>query len=247
MPVTTTPTAPVFDSTYIQNWIAGMLGDSGRSVELEPSDYKFCIDDSMRRLNVVIKKRSYQIKERVTTSTLETLEAFEVQLDADVVDVIDMHFLNEQHLLFTQDVFAIDRYRRDYRGGTIDITLTKMFNETYLRQRGAMPDWEFDTSLKKLHVFAPAGPYKMGITIAKNFVDPAEIPPDYQSIFLKIGLRYAKERLGRIRGKYGNSLPGTTGETVFDGAELLAEAASMESELVEELKALRDNPGVVFG
>jgi len=116
--------------------------------------------------------------------------------------------------------------------------MLKAFYETYQSVRGTECDWYVDQSTNTLYVDCASGPYDIFYVVSVdlsleniNGIKHAQLQD-----FKDLTLAECKLILGRIRGKFGDSIPVPSGTLSTDAVELKTEGKDKIKEIEERLK-----------
>ncbi len=123
-----------------------------------------------------------------------------------------------------------------------DFYMTLAYKDDMERTMGINPTYEFLSHLlpsglvkEVVRLYPrPDNSVRIGIKYSRPLTQ-AEV--DNYTWIRKYALAWAKEKLGRIRSKFG-TMPSPTGETSLDGATLLSESMQEKTDLITELLGL---------
>ncbi len=232
---------------YVNNYVTTLLGGSGRVIELKPSDFQVAQDDALRQFSWYIKKTGHMMVENVMT-TPGSDSTVPVTMPVGTTDVTQVSFLVPTVASNSvPNIYLIQFYNSYGNTGPriSDVYQMEQFRKSFNRTTGTQDWWHYNQSTGILLVYAPSGPYNVGISYLSTYTSPTDILSDYDNLFLRLMLVGVKKILGRIRSKFSGSVPGSVDNLTLDGSALLAEAAKEDDELQRQMISLRQIPIVI--
>ena len=219
----------VLTQKNILDYVKRKFGYPTIYVELEDSHIIQAIDDALLLFNRYIGE--YEV--RVYPNQSENMV---VVLDDDVRSILQVQtILPREDRSYTQlNVFEL-MYRMVYPELPIgEYYMIKSFYDTYLRIRGAEPDYIYRDFEKKLYVDCWAGPWDVQVTLIKDITLTTLQTgrPSHEKSFLDAVMAYSKQMLAMIRGKFAGSIPAPGGSLATD-ADILRQEAAVAVEKVE--------------
>jgi len=121
----------------------------------------------------------------------------------------------------------------------------RMFYKMYQRVRGTEPDWYIDEMNKILYVNCVSGPYDVFYVVTFDLTTDSFFKGrrQYLQLFLDGAVARAKIVLGRVRGKWGGSVPAPGGMLATDAAALIAEGKAELEAFEQQIRAV----GIAIG
>jgi len=117
--------------------------------------------------------------------------------------------------------------------------MMKSFYEMYQRIRGTEPDYRYSREENKIYIDAWSGPYDVFYVYATELVF-SDLLTGYmrkwETDYLKAAMGYAKQTLGRVRGKFSATIPAPGGALTTDAEDLKAEAKEDLLDVEDKLK-----------
>ena len=224
-----------------------MLGGSGRLVELKPSDYQMAREDALRQFNQWIKKHGNMYLENIITLPGADT-SYNVTMPVGTEEVINLNFLLPNIATnYVTNIFLLPYYLayNNPAPRVSDMYMTEQYRKTFTRTSGTQPWWLYNKITNLLQIYAPAGPYNVGIEYVSNYASPQEVISDYDNLLLRMCLNSCKKILGRIRSKFNDTIEGDTTTISLDGNKLLQEAAAEDTLITEKLRSYGMTPFVV--
>lgn len=189
------------------------------------------------------------------SETTETNKTVDFSDDDELLSVVRVEFTQPSEIAAgNEDVFSLAArmqgggYYGGYGGrfgqmapagryGFGDIAFWKHQKEAVNRITSNDPDWLWDQHNRRLVLSMPQGNYE--ITYWKAYPHTlATLPQNYVHDFLRAAEGYARIILAEIRGKFGTQIPGPTGGTATDAAEMRQAGDSMIQQVEERLERL---------
>lgn len=225
----------------IRDYIYNMLGAPALKLELDEQNIDFCIDQAL----MVIQ--NYAPAEYFQYYSFRTIPGKSVyDMPPDVGYVRDISYNKQGQYAFQasdlQGAIPIEYFYpggaySSIQGGLIDPiqpiwgrmgewVLYKQYEQMFSRVSSALGGWEWIGGYSTIKLYPT--PYRSSLVIVRYLQKLKDWPEVTQSM-QEGALTYAKEILGRIRGKYKNP-PGPSGGVQLDGMDLLAEAKEERKE-----------------
>ena len=216
----------------VRAWILRKLGGCNVAVELSPQQVDDAIYDSLDKMNQYMSKP-------VPNVLANQENAVTIPLGENARGVIMVKgLIPRDYRIYGQiNIFEI-LYRMVFpRLPLGDWYMLKSFYEMYLDTRGVDFDWYEDESTKTLYVDCTSGPYDIFYVVAEDLSvdDMPSLKKAYTKMFRDYALAEAKITLGRIRGKYGASIPVPGGTLTTDASSLLQEGEATKLDIEERL------------
>lgn len=228
----------------IRDYILHMLGAPSVKIELDEQNIDFCIDQALKVFE------DYAGKEYFSYYTFRTTPGKSVyELPPDVGAVRNV-FYKESGNVNSQasdlgGAIPLEYFNGSYssmQGGMIDPVhpvwgrmgewvLYKQYEQMYSRVSSNLGGWEFIGGLRHIKIYPI--PYRSQMVIV-HYIQKQKDWNDVTQAMQEGALTYAKEILGRVRGKYRN-IPGPGGGLQNDGPELLQEAKDERQKWFEDL------------
>jgi hypothetical protein len=230
----------------IRDYILHMLGAPMIKVELDEQNIDFCIDQALKIVE------EYAPREFFTYCTIRTVSGKSVyELPPDVGVVRRVEYKEQGTFAFQAsdldgaipvEYFYPGGSYASIQGGLIDPiqpiwgrmgewVLYKQYEQMYSRASSNLGGWEFVNGTRHIKVYpSPRAPQLIIVHYVQKMRDWEEVTQSMQ----EGALSYAKEILGRVRGKFKNP-PGPNGGIQMDGAELLAEAKEERQKWKDDL------------
>jgi hypothetical protein len=120
-------------------------------------------------------------------------------------------------------------------------TLYKTYETMYSRVSSNLGGWEFIGGYKHIKLYPV--PYNMN-KVAIHYIQKCKDWENVTQAMTEGALSYAKEILGRIRGRIKN-LPGPNGGIQLDGDQLIQEAKEERKQWMEDLIYKFGDPGII--
>lgn len=225
----TTPAG--FTEKYIIDWVKKKLGDPTINVELDETQIKQSIEDTIELFQKYRPKEYYQ-------STVLSEGYHLIAAPDGSMGVLDVEFVQSSadQGVTAEDVFN-PFYFISYGGiGGVDIQthqLMKHWIEVMQRAFGSEEGYEL---LDDGRVFITVpGEYKVSIMWAMPWSGLADLHRPYQPLFLNLVLAKCRQILGQIRGKYPQGVPGAGGQVQLDGEYQKTKGQEDETKYTDEL------------
>lgn len=230
----------------IREYIYHMLGAPALKLELDEQNIDFCIDQALKVFE------QYAGSEYFQYYTFRTSPGKSVyDMPAEVGYIRDVYYREQGQYAFQasdlQGAIPIEYFYpggsyASIQGGMIDPiqpiwgrmgewVLYKQYEQMYSRVSSSLGGWEWVGGYGTIKLYPI--PYRSQIVIV-HYLQKMKDWPDVCVAMQEGALSYAKEILGRIRGRYKNP-PGPNGGMQMDGAELLAEAKEERKQWYEDL------------
>lgn len=115
------------------------------------------------------------------------------------------------------------------------------------RVRGTEAEWDWDPDANRLTLYVPAGPRDVGIDVGLPLQTLDDVPYEHEQLFLDYIEAQCRIYLGTVRGKYGGTIIGPTGDIQLDASDQLQMGREMKERVIEELKLLKEMPPPIYG
>ena len=213
----------------VVDYVRSRLGFPIVDVELEDEHIDLAIEDALMLFNRYIgeiQMRCYY----------DRIDSFVLDMEEGVRGVCDIKAsFPETNRIFAQlNIFEL-MYKMVYPQLPVgEWYMMRSFYEMYQRVRGSEAEWEYDAFNRKLYVDCAGGPWDIYVALVKDLTMDTlqEGYRAYTRMFLDGALAYAKLTLGKIRGKFGGTIPAPGGALMTDADKIEAEAM-VELEKVE--------------
>lgn len=235
MPEQTQLTQPYTTMEELQKYIVRKLGGCAVVVELTSEQVSDCIYDALDQFNHYLCKA----EPRVSKSREGSVQIPLNPGDRGVVNC-KILFPEDTRVYAQMNVFEL-MYRMVFpRMPLGDWYLLKVYYKMYQQIRGTDPDWYVDESTNTLYVDCWSGPYDIFYVVSRDLTiaDLADLKAAYTRDFRKLAVAEAKIVVGRIRGKYGNSIPTPGGTLTTDAERLLSEGEKEKQEVEDKLEKI---------
>jgi len=230
----------------IREYILHMLGAPALKLELDEQNIDFCIDQSLKIVE------DYAPREFFNYYTFTTIPGKSVyEMPPDVGYVRNVFYKEMGHYAFQAsdldgaipiEYFYPGGAYASIQGGLIDPVqpiwgrmgewvLYKQYEMMYSRVSSSLGGWEWVDGYRNIKLY-PA-PYRVQ-TVMVHYLQKMKDWQEVTEAMQEGALTYAKEILGRIRGKY-QAPPGPGGGMQLDGQQLLQEAKEERDKWKEEL------------
>lgn len=230
----------------IRDYILHMLGAPSVKIELDEQNLDFCIDQALKVFE------DYAGREYFSYYTFRTTPGKSVyEMPPDVGAVRNVFYkemgsfgfqANDLGGAIPIEYFYPGGAYASIQGGMIDPiqpiwgrmgewVLYKQYEQMYSRISSNLGGWEFVGGLR--HVKLYPIPYHSQLVIV-HYIQKNKDWNDVTQAMQEGALTYAKEILGRVRGKYRNP-PGPGGGMSLDGEALLQEAKEERTKWFEDL------------
>jgi hypothetical protein len=219
----------------IRDYILHMLGAPVVKIELDEQNIDFCIDQAFKIFEDYAPREYFNYYVFTATPGKSVYE-----MPPEVGYVRNVHY--KEHGTFAFQASDLDgaipiEYfypggaYASIQGGLIDPIqpiwgrmgewhLYKQYEQTYSRVSSNIGGWEWISDMRHIKLYPT--PYRAQRVIV-HYLQKMKDWPEVTEALQEGALSYAKEILGRIRGKYTN-IPGPSGGIQNDGATLLQEA-----------------------
>jgi hypothetical protein len=230
----------------IREYILHMLGAPAIKLELDEQNIDFCINQALKIVE------DFAPADYFTYMTFYTQPGKSVyELPPDVGYVRSVEYKHMGTFSFqSSDLGGSIPVEYFYPGGTYssiqgglidpiqpiwgrmgEWVLYKQYEMMYSRVSSNLGGWEWIGGYRHIKLYpVPCGVQKVGVRYLQKCKDWEEVTQAMQ----EGALSYAKEILGRIRGRIKNP-PGPGGGVQLDGPELLAEAKEERKQWMEDL------------
>jgi hypothetical protein len=229
----------------IREYILNMLGAPRLKIELDEQNIDFCVDQALMVF------ADYAPREYFNYYTFNTIPGKSVyKMPAEVGLIRDVFYQEApQSNIFTGadlgGVYPIEYFYNDgssASGGMFnpvqpvwgkmsDWTLYKQYENMYSRLSSNLGGWEWVSDYSHIKLYPiPYGSKPVAVHYLQQLKDWQQVKQAMQ----EGALSYAKEILGRIRGKFKNP-PGPNGGLQLDGDQLLMEAKEERTKWMEDL------------
>lgn len=232
----------------IREYILHMLGAPNNPIELDEQNIDFCIDWSLKIIEDYAPSDYFSYYTFVTSPGKSVYE-----LPADIGYVRSVEYHHVGQFAFTASdlggtipleyFYGAGGNTGDY-GGTGFVNpvqpvwgkmgewvLYKQYEQMYSRVSSNLGGWEYIGGHRHIKLYPT--PYR-ATKVAVRYLQKCK---DWEEVTQSMGegaLTYAKEILGRIRGRIKN-IPGAAGGVQLDSAELLAEAKEERKQWMQDL------------
>ena len=252
--------------TEALEWLQRKLGGGAVVLELCEDHFSDAFDDAIRWY---IGRKG--IKRLAAQNLAPAIQEYEMPQDCD--EVLEVWFPGVQiDIIAAVNPYAfidIDQLPVAYQsitgvpGGSFYGTFHQILAhaETARRVVGSEPAWEYFKDTNVVHI-APRN-QRVGLAVVRYIstilgvedpVSPATTPVNdlrkirwrHRDLILRYALAQAKERLGRVRGKY-TEWPSAGGSKNLDGETLLGEAQNEIERLNEEIINLGEGTPFLIG
>lgn len=231
----TQQTQPYTTMEELQKYIIRKLGGCAVLVELTSEQVSDCIYDALDEFNHYLCKA----EPRVSKSREGAVQIPLNPGDRGVVNC-KILFPEDTRVYAQMNIFEL-MYRMVFpRMPLGDWYMLKTYYKMYQKIRGTDPDWYVDESTNTLYVDCWSGPYDIFYVVSRDLTleDMADLKAAYTRDFRKYALAEAKIIVGRIRGKYGNSIPTPGGVLSTDAERLLSEGEKEKLEVETKLEQI---------
>ncbi len=217
----------------IRDYVKARLGSPSVIVELEDYMIDAGVEDALYKFNHYMCAPDLRVEKNCAGSVVIPLKP------EDRGVLLVKHTFPDEYRSYTQmSVFEL-MYRMVFPAFPIsDWYLLKSFYETYQRVRGTDPDWFLDEGSHVLYVDASSGPYDIFYIVSQDLtlanIDIIKKP--YLKDFLDYILAICKTILGRIRGKFGGTIPVPGGTLSTDSDALISEGKEIMDKIEEKLE-----------
>jgi hypothetical protein len=228
----------------INDYVLAQLGHPIITVELTPFQIKTCIDEAISKLDYHCPQWAVQYA------------IFDASAGINIYEIPQFMANNLSYVTYKKDILGLN-----YTPGSLafDVTLA-FFNTNRFFQGGGIGDFFLTQQYLKImrKVLSNEGSWNIvnGNSL-QLYPGPTETPTpvilEYRALnsntihhafrnwIQRYALACAKSILGKVRGKY-KVLPGPSGGSEMDGAELAREGAEEKKELMEELRTEIEEP-----
>ena len=230
----------------IRDYIYNMLGAPALKLELDEQNIDFCIDQSLMIIQHYAPAEYFQYYTFYTSPGRSVYE-----MPPDVGYVRDISYMKTGQYAFQasdlQGAIPIEYFYpggsySSIQGGMIDPiqpiwgrmgewVLYKQYEQMFSRVSSALGGWEYIGGYSTIKLYPI--PYRAQLVIVR-YLQKMKDWPEVTQAMQEGALTYAKEILGRIRGKFKNP-PGPGGGIQMDGAELIAEAKEERKQWYDDL------------
>jgi hypothetical protein len=244
-------TEPNLTYPKTRNFIWGMLGYPAIKVELTEDQVTLCIEKAIQRY---MQYRTPEPTNRYISIAPGQTTA-ELPLDLPKEEIIEITYSPNtdmwSQLSSTGDMFMAYFIQQNRGQYLTDVWMALSYKKTFEKVMGLTPTYELLSYTNKngeLRDIVRLSPHPAnGLRLCILFNRPlSEEEADQISWIHKYALSWAKELLGRIRGKF-SSVPGPTGEMSLDGGVLLSEAATEREKLEAEIVLIGEPLGFSIG
>jgi hypothetical protein len=244
-------TGTIPDLTYpkTRDWIWMMLGDPLVRVELTDEQISQDIEIALDKFMYYWTPEEHYEYFSIGTGQNEIMLPLTLTKEMIVEVTYQPHSDIFAQLSGSGESFFLTYYMQQ-SGGTFltDFWISMAYKETFERTLGIVPSYEFlshpqDQTLPydpqtnpyrdfiRIYPKPDLNSYKVGVKVSRVLT---EEEVDNDMWIRKYALTFAKEQLGRVRGKF-SSVPGPTGEIGMNGGELIAEAQQEREALLLDL------------
>jgi hypothetical protein len=226
----------------IVHYIRTKLGGTRHSVELDDQQIDLAIDDAVRLFRRYIFGRRTIAKPEIVG-----IQRFELPDNAFAVTRFDVLTTDRPSFAEAElNVFELNRNRLyglyGDRPGALQELIIHI--EQSRRTRGTEPEYWLiqdettDPVTNDIVIYVPSGPRDVSYDVAISIRSPEDVPFVHEKLFLETVEAYSREMLGDMRGKYGGTLPGPTGDLQLDAEKQSTKATEMMIGIKEELRKL---------
>lgn len=220
------------NTQQLREYVLRKLGHPQVVVELTTPQIDDAIQDALDKFNQYMYKGEPRVEKNRAGAVHIPLQAG----DRAVV-FCKILFPEDTRVYAQMNIFEI-MYRMVFpRMPLGDWYMLKSYYKQYQRVRGTDPDWYVDESDNSLYVDCWSGPYDIFYVVARDLKaeDFAGIKSPYEKDFKDLVLAEAKLTLGKIRGKFANTIPVPGGALQTDASELKQEGTSVKEALEVKL------------
>ena len=224
----------------VREYIKRRLGHPETVVELTDEQLDDATQDILRKCNQHMFESQLRVQYACTDSVVIGLGG-----EARGVLMVKALFPQSQAIYAQMNIFEM-MYRMVYPRLPIGEWYTlRMFYKMYQRVRGTEPDWYIDEMNKVLYVNCISGPYDVFYMVTFDLTTDSFFKGrrQYLQLFLDGAVARAKIVLGRVRGKWGGSVPAPGGMLATDAATLIAEGKAELEAFEQQIRAV----GIAIG
>jgi len=244
-----TGTMPDLSYPKTRDWIWMMLGDPLVRVELTDEQITHDIEVSLDKFMYYRTPEEHYEYFPINAGQSEIMLPIDLTKESIVEVTYQPHSDIFAQLSGSGESFFLTYYMQQ-SGGTFlaDFWIAMAYKETFERTLGIVPSYEFlthpqddtipyDPQTNPYRDFVRVAPkpdlnsFKVALKISRPLT---EEEVDNEMWIRKYALAWAKEQLGRVRGKFA-SVPGPTGEIGMNGGELVGEAQQEKEALILDL------------
>lgn len=240
----------------IRDYILNMLGAPNIQLELDEQNIDFCINQALKIVEDYAPRDFYSY---YTFTTKPGQSIYEMPDDIGYVRSVEYKNMGTFAFQATDlggtipiEYFYPGGNYASIQGGLIDPiqpiwgrmgewTLYKTYETMYSRVSSNLGGWEFIGGYKHIKLYPV--PYNMN-KVAIHYIQKCKDWENVTQAMTEGALSYAKEILGRIRGRIKN-LPGPNGGIQLDGDQLIQEAKEERKQWMEDLIYKFGDPGII--
>lgn len=230
----------------VRDYILHMLGAPMVTIELDEQNIDFCIDQALMIVEKYAPRDYFQFYVFYTTPGQSVYK-----MPPDVGYVRNVYYKEQGNFAFQAsdldgaipiEYFYPGGAYASIQGGLIDPTqpiwgrmgewvLYKQYEQMYSRVSSNLGGWEWIGGYDNIKLYpVPYNSQKVIVEYIQKLKDWDQVTQEMQ----EGALTYAKEILGRVRGKFKNP-PGPNGGVQLDGDQLIQEAREDRKQWMEEL------------
>lgn len=240
----------------IRDYILNMLGAPNIQLELDEQNIDFCINQALKIVEDYASRDFYSY---YTFLTKPGKSVYEMPDDIGYIRSVEYKNVGTFSFQATDlggtipvEYFYPGGNYASIQGGMIDPIqpiwgrmgewqLYKNYETMYSRVSSNLGGWEFIGGYKHIKLYPV--PYNMH-KVAVCYIQKCKDWEDVTQAMQEGALSYAKEILGRIRGRIKN-LPGPNGGIQLDGDQLIQEAKEERKQWMEDLIYKFGEPGAI--
>ena len=218
----------------LRDYVTRQLGAPTVIVELTPEQIDGCIDQALGRFNRFLCRPDGRLLKNQTGTVVVAMQP----TDRGVIGVKHLP-PDDSRTYANMSVFEL-MYRMVFpRMPVSEWYMLKAFYETYQSVRGTDCDWSVDPATNTLFIDCCSGPYDIYYVVSCDFTAETidRLAHGKLQDFKDLVLAESKLVLGRVRGKFGNSIPVPSGTLTTDASELKEEGTKKIEEIEVRLKA----------
>ena len=231
----------------IEYEIKELFGRGRRDFEISHEGFTAAINKSLRMFKRHVLGRKCKVAENVANKGFVDVTEGDASDDPLPLGVLNVKFLSEADYSTVDDTFDVFSQRNIQSNKYAFVLLEKMDFENRQRVLGTEPEWHYDDANKRLFIYSPSGAVDIGYEVAYPLDSLSVIPVSYEALFMDCVEGHIRKSLGDIRGKFGGTIPGPTGDITMDADVQRSEGNDILNRVREDLMNIQDPVPPIWG
>lgn len=233
--------------SQIEHEIKELFGRGRRALEITPEGFTAAINKSLRMFKRHVQGYRYKVFENVSDQGYIDVTQGDASGDSAPLGVVSVKFLDESEQSLDVDTFDVFADYNIKGRRYSSVLLEKVDAENRQRVMGTEPEWHYDASTRQLFIYSPGGTIDVGVVLAYPLDQLELLPVPYEALFMDCVEGHIRTSLGDIRGKFGGTIPGPTGDIQLDADTQRAEGKEILARVREDLFGIQDTIPPIWG